>query len=122
MIIFEEEVIKFGFSCQWRKTNGKKDAFLFILLMTTEMTYSTENNCVSELIISLEKSALEKQNNKNPSGFLDLSSGDVVYFDPLTEKRLNGYGSFLGIRLILEAQFFVCKLCANEKRLQILFS
>jgi hypothetical protein len=66
-VIFEREAIKFGFYCLWRKTNGKKDAFLFILLMTTEMTYSQENNCVSELIISLEKTALEKQNNKSPS-------------------------------------------------------
>lgn len=67
-----------------------KNAFIFVLLMTTGITYTQKNNAFSELIISLEKSALEKWNNGNPSGFLDLSADDVVYFDPMTEKRLNG--------------------------------
>jgi hypothetical protein len=48
------------------------------------------NNAVSELIINLEKSVLGKWNNGNPSSFLDLSADDIVYFDPFTEKRLNG--------------------------------
>jgi len=46
---------------------------------------------ISELIIGLEKSALERWNNGDPSGYLELSAKDVVYFDPFLEKRLNGH-------------------------------
>ncbi|TRX33245.1 nuclear transport factor 2 family protein [Flavobacterium sp. ZT3R18] len=42
-------------------------------------------------IIALEKFALEKWNNGDPTGYLDLSAKDVVYFDPFTEKRLEGF-------------------------------
>ena len=45
---------------------------------------------ISEHIISLEIKALERWNNGDPSGYLELSADDVVYFDPFQEKRLNG--------------------------------
>ena len=41
-------------------------------------------------IITLEKQALELWNNGNPDGFLELSSDDVVYFDPVFEKKFVG--------------------------------
>ena len=45
---------------------------------------------LSATIIALEKSALEKWNRGDPSGYLDLSADDVAYFDPFTEHRLDG--------------------------------
>ncbi|MFT3737842.1 MAG: nuclear transport factor 2 family protein [Breznakibacter sp.] len=47
---------------------------------------------LSEKIIAMEKRALEQWNNGNPSGFLDISANDVVYFDPFTAQRLDGHG------------------------------
>lgn len=41
-------------------------------------------------IIALEKQALELWNNGNPDGFIELSSNDVVYFDPSFEQKLEG--------------------------------
>ncbi len=41
-------------------------------------------------IIALEKQALEQWNNGNPDGFIDLSSNDIVYFDPALENKLEG--------------------------------
>ena len=41
-------------------------------------------------IISMEKSALEKWNSGDPSGYLAIYSKDITYFDPLQEKRLDG--------------------------------
>jgi len=46
---------------------------------------------ISEKIIILEKEALERWNNGDPSGYLELSANDVVYFDPFLNKRLNGH-------------------------------
>lgn len=51
--------------------------------------YLKEN--ISEVIISLEKQALEQWNNGNPDGFLELSDEDVVYFDPFLEQKLEGW-------------------------------
>lgn len=45
---------------------------------------------IQATIIALEKQALELWNNGNPDGFLELSSDDVVYFDPVFEKKFVG--------------------------------
>lgn len=42
-------------------------------------------------IISLEKAALEKWNHGDPSGYLDIYSKQITYFDPYQEKRLDGW-------------------------------
>ena len=51
------------------------------------------NADLPEIIIGIEKSALDKWNNGNPDGYLDISADDVVYFDPYTELRLDGLES-----------------------------
>jgi ketosteroid isomerase-like protein len=57
----------------------------------------TENNCavlssdnedIKATIVALEIQALELWNNGNPDGFIELSSENVVYFDP--EQKLEG--------------------------------
>ena len=58
--------------------------------MTFTSAYSQENDSISNVIINIEKSALERWNKGDPSGFLEISAKDVVYFDPFTERRLDG--------------------------------
>ena len=41
-------------------------------------------------IIALEKSALDKWNQGDPEGYLDLYAEDIVYIDPYIEQPLNG--------------------------------
>jgi len=48
---------------------------------------------ISAQIIALETSALEKWNNGNPSGYLEILAPDITYFDPFQEKRIDGYGN-----------------------------
>jgi ketosteroid isomerase-like protein len=45
---------------------------------------------VEEQIIHLEETALRRWCNGDPSGFLEISASDVVYFDPFLEKRIDG--------------------------------
>ena len=55
------------------------------------MSFSqTTNIDISNIIIALEKGALEKWNQGDPSGYLDLSADDVTYFDPSIEQCLDG--------------------------------
>ena len=43
-----------------------------------------------EKLIRMEKKALDSWGNGDPSGFLDISAEDVVYFDPSRDRRVNG--------------------------------
>ncbi|MBF0500141.1 MAG: DUF4440 domain-containing protein [Candidatus Riflebacteria bacterium] len=43
-----------------------------------------------EDILELERQALQRWCSGDPSGFLEISAPDVVYFDPFLESRLDG--------------------------------
>lgn len=43
-----------------------------------------------DLIIEMERRALVRWCNGDPSGFLDICARDVVYFDPTLARRLDG--------------------------------
>jgi len=45
---------------------------------------------VARTIIGMERAALDRWGRSDPSGFLEISAPDVVYFDPFQERRLNG--------------------------------
>ncbi|MCD7978941.1 MAG: DUF4440 domain-containing protein [Tannerellaceae bacterium] len=54
-------------------------------------TQQTVEKCIPETIIALEKEALNKWNNGDPSGYLALYDTDFTYFDPTLERRMDGY-------------------------------
>jgi ketosteroid isomerase-like protein len=54
------------------------------------MTNPTSINDTATEIIALECAALDRWSQGDPSGFLELSAEDVVYFDPFLARRLDG--------------------------------
>lgn len=48
-----------------------------------------EDECVST-IVGLERDALDRWGRGDPSGFLEISAPDVVYFDPFLKRRIDG--------------------------------
>ncbi len=58
-----------------------------VLIMATAIS---AQQTLEEKIIGMEKEALERWNNGDPSGFLEICAEDVVYFDPFLERRLDG--------------------------------
>ena len=44
----------------------------------------------AEEIIAMEKAALTRWGNGDPSGFLEISAVDIVYFDPYIGRRMDG--------------------------------
>lgn len=71
-----------------------KQIVLLTLLIFAKMSFSqTMNTDISETIILLETRALEKWNQGDPSGYLELSSDDVTYFDPSLVQRIEGLDS-----------------------------
>ena len=51
----------------------------------------TQQN-VANSIIEMERAAMERWGKGDPSGFLEISAEDVVYFDPFQPRRINGIG------------------------------
>ncbi|MBX7198883.1 MAG: DUF4440 domain-containing protein [Rhodospirillaceae bacterium] len=54
-------------------------------------------------ILAIERAALDRWGKGDPGGYLEASAADVTYFDPFTERRVDGlkalgawYASFRG--------------------------
>ena len=45
---------------------------------------------VLEELLALERSALDRWIEVDPQGYLDIQAPEVTYFDPFTEKRVDG--------------------------------
>ncbi|MCR9013184.1 MULTISPECIES: YybH family protein [Gabonibacter] len=58
--------------------------------MKENVQVSLDEEGIRVTILSLEKQALERWNHGDPDGFIELSSDDVVYFDPALEHKLEG--------------------------------
>lgn len=45
---------------------------------------------VAQTIIAMERAALDRWGKGDPQGFFDIMASDQTYFDPVTEKRIDG--------------------------------
>jgi ketosteroid isomerase-like protein len=54
------------------------------------MTTSTATQHITDHVITPEEQALRRWCNGDPSGFLEISAPDVVYFDPFQDLRIDG--------------------------------
>lgn len=70
-------------------------------------TYSQENNEISKEIIALEKAALERWNRGDIYGYLDLYDENIVYFDPMIDKRMDGLKNITAYYKPLEGNIHV---------------
>ncbi len=55
----------------------------------TQTMYATDDD-QADTIIAMERAALDRWGKGDPSGFLEICAPDVVYFDPILEKRIDG--------------------------------
>ena len=61
-----------------------------VFLMTARKRDSQED--IAATILAMERAALDRWGKGDPSGYLEISAPDVVYFDPFLERRLDGLG------------------------------
>jgi len=50
----------------------------------------TTDHFQPETIIALERGALDRWGKGDPQGFFDIMASDQTYFDPMTDKRIDG--------------------------------
>ncbi len=54
------------------------------------MTDIRSTDAITRQLVELETEALRRWCSGDPSGFLEISAEDVVYFDPFLARRLDG--------------------------------
>ncbi len=60
-------------------------------------------------VIDLEKAALARWCNGDPSGFLEISAPEVVYFDPFLDKRMEGLEALTGYYEAIRGKIFAAR-------------
>ncbi len=73
---------------------------------------------VEEQLVDLERRALARWLNGDPSGFLELSAPDVVYFDPYRERRVDGLEALTRIYEELRGKIFAERFELVNPRVQ----
>jgi hypothetical protein len=68
---------------------------LLLLALTTSWRILAQQGeepveSVSEEVIALERSALDRWICANPDGYLELAAPEITYFDPNQERRIDG--------------------------------
>lgn len=71
-------------------------AILHPIRHTFQLRELMQQEEITETIIGLERAALDRWGKGDPSGFLEISAPDVVYFDPFLERRLDSLDSLTG--------------------------
>ena len=56
----------------------------------SERTETPDNDPDVAEILASEREALDRWGKGDPSGFLEISARDVVYFDPMIPRRIDG--------------------------------
>lgn len=55
------------------------------------MLNTIDNPSAADQILDLERRALDRWGKGDPGGFLEVYSGDITYFDPVTASRIDGH-------------------------------
>jgi len=63
---------------------------LLVINLNSLQGQTMDSAKVTDTIIAMERAALDRWGNGDPSGFLEISADDVCYFDPFQESRLDG--------------------------------
>lgn len=84
-----------------------------------EQYYTTEESALAELIINLEKSALDKFFNGDMSGYRDLwSKHSFTYFDAVVTERVESYAGIEGFLNTIEGKLHADKYDFRSPRVQ----
>ena len=83
--------------------------------MTSALETDTE---VARTIIGMERAALDRWGRGDPSGFLEISAPDVVYFDPYQQRRLNGFEELRALYESIRGQVSVARYELIDPRVQ----
>lgn len=97
----------------------KKVLFIFTLSVMAPMSYGQQPAETVSKIIALERAALERWNNGDVNGFLEISAPDVTYFDPYLDYRVEGLAKLAELYKPLQGKIKVDKCEMQNPRVQL---
>lgn len=97
----------------------KKWMLLILTVMGINVVKAQDVQKITDLIIGMEKAALDRWGQGDPGGFLEISAPDVVYFDPFVEQRLNGIGQLTDLYESLRGKVHIDKYELVEPKVQV---
>lgn len=74
---------------------------------------------ISDIILSMERAALDRWGKGDPDGFLEISDPEVVYFDPFLEKRLDGIGALKALYDGIRGQVHIDRYEIVDPKVQV---
>ena len=74
---------------------------------------------VNEIILAMEKAALDRWGKGDPSGFLEISADDVCYFDPFLDSRIDGKQALTNLYESLRGEIYIDNYTLINPRVQV---
>ena len=79
----------------------------------------TGNEATATKLIAMERAALDRWGASDPSGYLEISAPDVVYFDPFLERRLDGLEALTTMYESLRGSIHIDRYELIEPKVQV---
>jgi hypothetical protein len=73
----------------------------------------------AEMIIAMERSALDRWGKGDPWGFVENTATEITYFDPDLERRLDGLTDFRRLLASIEGKIKIDRLKIINPKVQI---
>ena len=74
---------------------------------------------ITATLIAMERTALDRWGAGDPSGYLEISAPDVVYFDPFQERRLDGLDALTALYESLRGAIRIDRYDLIEPKVQV---
>lgn len=100
-------------------TTGRADETLTPTNRHIMATLTESTKEIAEKIIAMERAALERWGQGDPSGFLEISADDVVYFDPFQPRRLNGIEELRALYESIRSTFRIARFELIDPLVQV---
>lgn len=87
--------------------------------MTTGIISAQTDAQFAKKLIAQERAALERWNNGDPSGYLEIYADDITYFDPFLKVRIDGKGELTKLYNSIKGQVQVEKYEMLNPQVQV---
>jgi len=93
--------------------------FLYLLTGCCHPRTHQDEKALSEKIISLERSALDRWGRGDPNGYIELFAPEVTYFNPFEAHRIDGFLTMRKYYGDQAGQIFIDEYKMVDPRVQI---